>query len=99
LTYPGEAANFAWYEHFPAPGTGDWYKTVTPRLLLISANGRQHPYAPYAEVLAHARSLGIASHCAHDNGSIAVRTPRLGSWSVRTDHAGAPTPGSERPAQ
>jgi competence protein ComEC len=73
-----------------------WYKTVTPRLLLISANGRQHPYL---EVLDYARAQGVPIYCTADHGSIAVRAFRAGRWTVRTDRAGACTPGIERPLQ
>lgn len=70
-----------------------WYKIVTPRLLALSANGKQHPFA---EVLDYARAQGIPSYCTADHGSIAVRASRQGRWSVRTDRQGVCTPGSER---
>ena len=72
----------------------DWYKIVTPRALLIAANGRQHPYA---DVLGHARSLRIPVYCTHTNGSVAARATRDGAFVVRTDRVGQCAPGIELP--
>ena len=71
----------------------DWYRTVTPRLLFVSANGRQHPYR---EVLDYAKAQGIPSYCTANHGSIAVRALRSGRWAVRTERPGVCTPGAER---
>ena len=69
----------------------DWYRIVTPRALLIGANGRQHPYA---DVLSYARSQRIPVYCTQTNGSVAARATRDGAFEVRTDRPGACTPGA-----
>jgi beta-lactamase superfamily II metal-dependent hydrolase len=73
----------------------DWYKTVTPRALLIGANGRQHPHRP---VLEYAARLGIATYCTSSHGSIAVRATRAGAWTVRTERPAPCAPGRESTA-
>ncbi|MGH7717945.1 MAG: ComEC/Rec2 family competence protein [Gemmatimonadaceae bacterium] len=70
----------------------DWYTSVTPRALLVSANGRQHPHA---QVLTHAAALGLATYCTSTHGSVAVRATRAGRWSVATDRAAPCAPGRE----
>lgn len=72
----------------------DWYNTVTPRALLVAANGRQHPHRP---VLEHAARLGIATYCTSSHGSIAVRVSR-GVWTVLTERPAPCAPGTESPA-
>jgi beta-lactamase superfamily II metal-dependent hydrolase len=72
-----------------------WYEIVTPRALLISANGRQHPFA---EVLDHARTLSVPVYCTHTNGDLVVRARRSGAFEVRPERAGTCTVGSDRPA-
>ena len=72
----------------------DWYRIVTPRALLIAANGRQHPYA---EVLSRARAQGIPVYCTHTNGSVAARATRDGAFVVRADRTDDCSPGAELP--
>lgn len=71
-----------------------WYRTVTPRLLLISANGVQHPYA---EVLRFAAAQGVPTYCTSTAGTIAVRATLDGRWRVSPERAAPCRPGSERP--
>jgi competence protein ComEC len=72
--------------------SGDWYRIVTPRLLFVSANGRQHPFR---EVLDYAKAEGIPSYCTANHGSVAVRVSRAGRWTVRTERTGVCAPGAE----
>ncbi len=72
----------------------DWYRIVTPRALLISANGRQHPFA---EVIDYARAQGIPVYCTHTSGAIRVRATPDGRWAVTTERPAACTAGSQRP--
>lgn len=72
----------------------DWYRIVTPRALLIGANGRQHPYP---EVLAHARSERIPVYCTHTHGSVAARATRDGAFVVLPGRPAHCTPGTELP--
>lgn len=71
-----------------------WYRIVTPRALLISANGRQHPIA---EVLDFARANGIPTYCTSVSGSVVVRAVPDGSFDVRPERHTACRPGTERP--
>ena len=57
---------------------------VQPRAVLISANGRQHPFA---EVLTMLAARGIPTYCTADAGTITVRAPRGGAWSITTQRA------------
>lgn len=66
---------------------------MTPRALLIGANGRQHPFA---EVLDHARAEGIPVYCTHTGGAVTVTARRTGEFAVRTERQGACAPGSEQ---
>jgi competence protein ComEC len=59
---------------------------VRPRLVLISANGRQHPFA---EVLDMLRARGIPTYCTADAGTITVRVPRGGQWTVARERSKA----------
>ncbi|HET7583581.1 MAG TPA: MBL fold metallo-hydrolase [Gemmatimonadaceae bacterium] len=72
----------------------DWDRIVTPRVLLVSANGRQHPFA---EVIDYARAHGIAVYCTHTSGAISVRATADGTWAVSTERPAACTAGSDRP--
>ncbi|HJU66054.1 MAG TPA: MBL fold metallo-hydrolase [Gemmatimonadaceae bacterium] len=78
-----------------SPRRPDWYNSVTPRLLLVGANGRQHPHR---QVLDYARRLGIATYCTSSHGSIAVRASRDGEWTVRTERSMPCAAGIEVPA-
>ncbi len=71
-----------------------WYRTVTPRALLISANGRQHPFG---DVLDHARAQRIPTYCTNASGALSVRATRDGAFEVRTERPGSCRAGSERP--
>jgi competence protein ComEC len=73
----------------------DWYNTVTPRALLVGANGRQHPHRP---VLEYATRLGIATYCTSSHGAIAVRVTRRGAWTVHTERPAPCAPGTESAA-
>jgi competence protein ComEC len=59
---------------------------VGPRLVLISANGRQHPFAEVLDMLA---ARGIPTYCTADAGTITVRVPRSGEWTVATERSAA----------
>ena len=64
----------------------EWLAVVRPRAVAISANGRQHPFA---EVLALLAARGIPAYCTADAGTITIRVPRGGAWTVATEHPGA----------
>jgi len=71
--------------------TAEWLDVVRPKAVVISANGRQHPFA---EVLALLAARAIPSYCTADQGTITIRVPRGGAWTVfperpGTCHAGA----------
>ena len=71
--------------------TAEWLDAVRPAAVVISANGRQHPFA---EVLALLAAHAIPSYCTADQGTITIRVPRGGAWTVvperpGTCHAGA----------
>ena len=71
--------------------TAEWLDVVRPAAVVISANGRQHPFA---EVLALLAARAIPSYCTADQGTITIRVPRGGAWRVvperpGTCHAGA----------
>jgi competence protein ComEC len=55
---------------------------VRPKAVVISANGRQHPFA---RVLALLRARGIPTYCTADDGTITVRVPAAGPWSIHAD--------------
>jgi competence protein ComEC len=59
---------------------------VQPRAVLISANGRQHPFA---DVLALLATRGIPAYCTADQGTLTVRVPAGGAWRISTERAGA----------
>ncbi len=71
-----------------------WYTTVTPRALLVSANGRQHPYA---NVLDFATRGDIATYCTHTHGDVVVRVTRQGAWRIETEREVPCTPGTRAP--
>jgi len=58
---------------------------VQPRAVIISANGRQHPFA---SVLALLAARGIPTYCTADNGNVTVRVPRNGAWTITTEREG-----------
>jgi len=58
---------------------------VRPRAVIISANGRQHPFASVLGLLA---ARGIPTFCTADHGTVTVRVPRGGEWSITTERAG-----------
>jgi beta-lactamase superfamily II metal-dependent hydrolase len=57
---------------------------VRPRAVLISANGRQHPFAQVLTLLA---ARGIPTYCTADDGTITVRVPRNGPWTITGERA------------
>lgn len=65
--------------------TADLLNVVQPRAVLISANGRQHPFA---EVLAMIKARGIPVSCTADRGTITVRVRPTGAWRVTAARAG-----------
>ena len=65
--------------------SSDLLNVVQPQAVLISANGRQHPFAEVLDMLA---ARGIPTYCTADRGTITVRVRQTGAWSVTTTHAG-----------
>ena len=65
---------------------------VRPRAVLISANGRQHPFAQVLSLLA---ARGIPTYCTADAGTITVRVPRTGAWTITTERGGKCHPRTE----
>ena len=63
-----------------------WLDAVRPRVVLISANGRQHPFA---DVLALLAERGLAAYCTADQGTLTVRVPAGAAWRIATERAGA----------
>jgi competence protein ComEC len=63
-----------------------WLDAVHPGAVAISANGRQHPFA---EVLALLAARRIPAYCTADAGTITIRVPRGGPWTVTTERPGA----------
>lgn len=63
----------------------DFLNVVQPQAVLISANGRQHPFAQVLDMLA---ARGIPTYCTADHGTITVRVPRTGAWAITTARAG-----------
>jgi len=59
---------------------------VRPQAVVISANGRQHPFAGVLALLA---ARGIPTYCTADAGTITVRVPRAGGWTISTERAAA----------
>src|SRR5207247_726330 len=57
---------------------------VRPHAGVISANGRQHPFAGVLALLA---ARGIPTYCTADAGTITVRVPRAGGWTISTERA------------
>ena len=62
-----------------------WIDAVRPRAVLISANGRQHPFAQVLELLAR---RGVPVYCSADAGTITVRVPRGERWAISTERTG-----------
>jgi competence protein ComEC len=74
--------------------SADLLDVVQPRAVIISANGRQHPFA---DVLALLAARGIPTYCTADDGTVTVRVPAGRPWSVTTErkgkcHARIPSP-------
>jgi competence protein ComEC len=65
--------------------TADLLDVVRPQAVLISANGRQHPFAQVLDMLA---ARGIPTYCTADRGTITVRVRQTGTWSITTARAG-----------
>jgi beta-lactamase superfamily II metal-dependent hydrolase len=65
--------------------TADLLNVVQPRAVLISANGRQHPFA---DVLAMIKARGIPVSCTADRGTITVRVRSTGAWRVTAARTG-----------
>jgi beta-lactamase superfamily II metal-dependent hydrolase len=65
---------------------------VAPRLVLISANGRQHPFA---EVLDLLNARGIRTYCTADDGTITVRVVQHRDWTVAAERTAACHPRTE----
>ena len=59
---------------------------VRPRAVIITANGRQHPFA---DVLALLVARGIPTYCTADAGTVTLRVPRRGAWTITTQRRGA----------
>jgi len=59
-----------------------WLAVVRPRVVVISANGRQHPFADVLALLA-ARSLPV--YCTADDGTVTIRVPRGAPWRVTAE--------------
>jgi competence protein ComEC len=71
--------------HGSSNATDDvWLDAVAPRAVLISANGRQHPFAQVLDLLAR---RGIPTYCTADAGTITVRAPRGQPWNITTERA------------
>src|SRR5579884_3980532 len=66
--------------------TADLLDVVQPGAVIISANGRQHPFADVLRLLA---ARGIPAYCTADAGTVTVRVPRGGPWTVTTERPGA----------
>ena len=65
--------------------TPDLLNVVQPQAVLISANGRQHPFGQVLDMLA---ARGIPTYCTADRGTITVRVLHSGAWSITTARAG-----------
>jgi competence protein ComEC len=63
-----------------------WLDAVRPRAVLVSANGRQHPFA---DILALLAVRGVPAYCTADQGTLTVRVPAGGAWQVSTERTGA----------
>ena len=63
----------------------EWLDAVRPGAVVISANGRQHPFA---EVLVLLAARGIPSYCTADQGTITIRVPQGGAWTIVPERPG-----------
>jgi beta-lactamase superfamily II metal-dependent hydrolase len=72
--------------------TADLLDSVQPRAVLISANGRQHPFAQVLDLLA---ARDIPTYCTANRGTITVRVLHTGAWSITTARAGECHPRTE----
>lgn len=73
--------------------TAPWLNAVRPRAVVISANGRQHPFASVLRRLAGRR---VPVYCTADDGTITIRVPRDGRWTVVPQRSGACHAGNPR---
>lgn len=65
--------------------TPAWLDAVRPRAVVVSANGRQHPFAGVLALLA-ARHTPV--YCTADHGTITIRVPRGAPWTVTPERPG-----------
>src|SRR2546425_12432936 len=65
--------------------SADVLDVVQPRAGIISAHGRQHPFA---DVLALLDARGIPTYCTADAGTVTVRVPRGRQWAITTQRQG-----------
>jgi competence protein ComEC len=70
------------------------YRIVTPEVLLVSANGRQHPYG---NVLEFAAQSGVRLYCTHTHGMLVVRVEANGAWRVEPERDAPCTKGTTAP--
>ncbi len=59
---------------------------VRPKAVVISANGRQHPFREVLDLLA---ARGIPTYCTADGGTITVRVPADSAWFIFAERPGA----------
>ena len=65
---------------------------VQPRAVLISANGRQHPFEQVLDLLA---ARDIPTYCTADRGTITVRVLGTGAWRITAARPGECHPRTE----
>jgi len=65
--------------------SADVLDVVQPNAVIISANGRQHPFADVLTLLA---ARGIPTYCTADDGTVTVRVPRGRPWTIMTQRTG-----------
>jgi len=58
---------------------------VQPRAVIVSANGRQHPFEQVLDLLA---ARDIPTYCTADRGTITVRVMGTGAWHITAARAG-----------
>ena len=61
---------------------GAWLAVVRPRVVVISANGRQHPFADVLDLL---RTRSLPAYCTADDGTVTIRVPRGAPWTVSAE--------------
>jgi competence protein ComEC len=72
--------------------TAPWLDVVRPRAVIISANGRQHPFADVLRLLA---TRHVPTYCTADDGTITVRAPRDSAWKITPARVAACHPRTE----